>query len=304
MIFDSILEAVGDTPLVRLNRLPPEGCAEILVKVESSNPMHSVKDRVALAMIDEAERSGRLKSGMFVVEPTSGNTGIGLAMVCAVKGYRLVIVMPENMSKERSRLMSALGAEVILTSAVEGMKGAIDRAQGIVDEDEMAFMPQQFENPANPMIHYQTTAVEILSEVRNPDAFVAGIGTGGTITGVGRVLKRESPSTMVLGVEPASSPMISEGHSGQHSIQGIGANFVPEILDLDVVDRVVTVEDVEAREYTRRLAREEGILAGISSGAALAVGLRIGLEMGEGKKVVVLLPDSGERYLTTDLFEG
>jgi len=302
MILNSILEVIGGTPMVRLNKVPEGGSSEILVKIESFNPMHSVKDRVALAMIEDAERRKELVSGKFVVEPTSGNTGIGLAMVCAAKGYPLVIVMPENMSEERKRLMRALGAELILTPSGQGMMGAVDRAKEIVEGNELAFMPQQFSNPANPLAHRQGTAVEILEEVPAPDAFVAGIGTGGTITGIGRTLRERSPSTLIVGVEPASSPLLSKGSSGPHGIQGIGANFVPEVLDMDILDRVVGVSYDDAKDCCRTLAREEGILAGISSGAALKAGLDIGMEMGEGRKVVVLLPDTGERYLTTDLF--
>jgi cysteine synthase len=253
-------------------------------------------------MIEDAEQSGELRPGMYVIEPTSGNTGIGLAMVCAIKGYHLIIIMPESMSEERKRLIRALGAELILTPSEEGMKGARNAAMKILESDELAFMPDQFKNPANPEAHFKGTAIEILSEVRAPDAFVAGIGTGGTITGVGRAIKLRSPSTLVVGVEPASSPLFSEGRSGPHNIQGIGPDFVPEVLDSTVIDRLITVKEEEAKECARRLAKEEGILAGISSGAVISAALKLSLELADGDQLVVLLPDTGERYLTTDLF--
>jgi cysteine synthase A len=302
MIFESILDTVGNTPVVRLNRLPAPGSATVLVKIESFNPMHSVKDRVAVGMIEDAEKKGELKPGMTVVEPTSGNTGIGLAMVCAAKGYRLLIVMPESMSEERKKLMKALGAELVLTSAEGGMNLAVERAKEIVDSDPKAFMPQQFDNPANPEVHQEITSKEILSDVPDLDAFVAGVGTGGTITGIGRALKRESPGTLVVAVEPTRSPMISQGKSGVHGIQGIGANFIPSILDMDVVDRVITVDDEDAIDCARKLAKEEGILVGISSGAALFASLEIALELGPERTVLAILPDSGERYLSTPLW--
>lgn len=302
MIYDSILETVGNTPVVKLKRIPGKGHATVLCKIESFNPMHSVKDRIALAMIEEAEIGGLLHPGKYVVEPSSGNTGIGLAMVCAAKGYRLVIVMPESMSEERKRLMKALGAELILTPAAKGMAGAVEGAMEVLTNDKNAFMPQQFENPANPMIHEKTTALEVLEDVPDLDAFVAGIGTGGTITGIGRVLKQRSSKTLIVAVEPARSPLLSEGRSGPHGIQGIGANFVPPILDMSVIDRIVTVDDEVAIDFSRRLAKEEGILAGVSSGAALGAALDIAEELGPGKKVLALLPDSGERYLSTELF--
>lgn len=278
--------------------------AQIYCKLESFNPMSSVKDRIALAMIEESERNGKFREGMCVVEPTSGNTGIGLAMVCAAKGYRLILTMPESMSLERRKLLKALGAELILTPAANGMKGAIDSAIEICRGSDKMFMPNQFENMANPRIHMITTAKEILADLPDLDAFVAGVGTGGTITGVGKVLKFETPGVMIVAVEPASSPVLSGGKAGRHGIQGIGAGFVPKIMDMSVVDRIVRVTDDEAKRVSRELAAKEGILAGISSGAALHAGLEIGRELGNGKKVVVLLPDSGERYLSTDLFLG
>lgn len=278
--------------------------AEVFCKLESFNPMHSVKDRIALSMIEDAELSGKLKPGIrvVVVEPTSGNTGIGLAMVCAAKGYPLTLTMPESMSIERRRLLKALGAELILTPRTEGMRGAVERATKISQEEPNTYMPQQFENPANPLIHMETTAKEILEDLPDLDAFVAGVGTGGTITGVGRVLREKGLRTLVVAVEPAASPVLSGEKPGPHGIQGIGAGFVPAILDLSVVDRIATVTDEDAKKRTRELAKKEGILAGISSGAALHVALDVARELGPGKKVVVVLPDLGERYLSTDLF--
>ena len=304
MIYTSILGTIGRTPLVRINNMLDDRSAQIYCKLESFNPMSSVKDRIALAMIEESERNGKLREGMCVVEPTSGNTGIGLAMVCAAKGYRLILTMPESMSLERRKLLKALGAELILTPAANGMKGAIGSAIEICRGSDKMFMPNQFENMTNPRIHMITTAKEILADLPDLDAFVAGVGTGGTITGVGKVLKFETPGVMIVAVEPASSPVLSGGKAGRHGIQGIGAGFVPKIMDMSVVDRIVRVTDDEAKRVSRELAAKEGILAGISSGAALHAGLEIGRELGNGKKVVVLLPDSGERYLSTDLFLG
>lgn len=302
MIYTSILGTIGRTPLVKINNMLDEKSAQIYCKLESFNPMSSVKDRIALAMVEESERNGRLREGMCVVEPTSGNTGIGLAMVCAAKGYRLILTMPESMSLERRKLLKALGAELILTPAANGMKGAIDTAIEICRGNDKMFMPNQFENMANPRMHMMTTAKEVLADLPDLDAFVAGVGTGGTITGVGKVLRYEAPKVMIIAVEPASSPVLSGGKAGRHGIQGIGAGFVPKIMDMSVVDRIVRVTDDEAKRVSRELAAKEGILAGISSGAALHAGLEIGRELGNGKKVVVLLPDSGERYLSTDLF--
>jgi cysteine synthase A len=301
--FDNILGAVGRTPVVRLNRIVPEGSAEILCKLESFNPMGSVKDRAALAMIEEAERSGKLRPGMCVVEPTSGNTGIGLAMVCAVKGYRLILAMPASMSVERQRLLKAMGAELVLTPGEQGMAGAVSCAEEMCHRQKDSFMPSQFENPANPAVHERTTGPEILEDVPDLDAFVAGVGTGGTITGVGRFLKRKRPTCLVIAVEPARSPVLSGGERGRHDIQGLGAGFVPKVLDRRVVDRIVQVDDEEAKLTARRLAKEEGIFAGISSGAAVYASLRVAKELGPGKKIVVVLPDFGERYLSTDAFE-
>ena len=304
MPYNNILETIGETPLVRLNRLPPAGSATIYCKLESFNPMRSVKDRVALAMIEDAEARGKLRPGMevVVVEPTSGNTGIGLAMVCAVKGYKLVLTMPESFSIERRKLLSALGAELVLTPRDGGMRGAVDCAKGICQERPNTFMPQQFDNPANPKAHMETTALEILREIPNPDAFVAGVGTGGTITGVGRTFRSRNLKTLMVAVEPASSPLLSGGKAGAHDIQGLGANFIPSILDRSIIDRVVPVKDEDAKSTARALAKKEGIFAGISSGAATYAALEIAKELGAGKSVVVILPDFGERYMSTDLF--
>jgi cysteine synthase A len=304
MPYNNILETIGRTPLVRLNRLPPAGSATLYCKLESFNPMRSVKDRVALAMIEDAETRGILRPGMevVVVEPTSGNTGIGLAMVCAVKGYKLILTMPENFSIERRKLLSALGAELVLTPRTEGMQGAVDCAKGICKERPEAFMPQQFDNPANPKKHMETTALEILREISNPDAFVAGVGTGGTITGVGRAFRSRNLKTLMVAVEPAASPLLSGGNAGPHALQGLGANFIPSILDRSVIDRVVPVKDDDAKSTARALAKREGIFAGISSGAAVYAALEIAKELGAGKSVVVILPDFGERYLSTDLY--
>jgi cysteine synthase A len=304
MPYNNILETIGRTPLVRLNRLPPAGSATIYCKLESFNPMRSVKDRVALAMIEDAEARGKLRPGMevVVVEPTSGNTGIGLAMVCSVKGYKLILTMPENFSVERRKLLSALGAELVLTPSLDGMQGAVDCAKDICQERPNAFMPQQFDNPANPKAHMETTALEILSEIPSPDAFVAGVGTGGTITGVGRTFRAHNLKTLIVAVEPASSPLLSGGRAGPHALQGLGANFIPSILDRSVIDRVMPIKDEDAKTTARELAKKEGIFAGFSSGAAVHAALQIAKELGEGKVVIVVLPDFGERYLSTDLY--
>lgn len=298
----SILETIGNTPMVRLSRINPSSNAEIIAKLESFNPMSSVKDRIAYSMITEAERQGVLKPGMTVIEPTSGNTGIGLAMVCAVKGYRLVLTMPETMSIERRRLLVAFGAEVILTEGKKGMKGAVEEASRIAIERKDYFMPQQFANPANPKIHRETTAKEILDNVPMFDAFVSGVGTGGTISGVGEILRSRLPDIKIIAVEPAGSPVLSGGAPGPHRIQGIGAGFVPQVLNKSVIDRIIKVTEEDAIQTTRELARKEGILGGISSGAALWAALRVAEELGSDKRVVVILPDTGERYLSTDLF--
>jgi cysteine synthase A len=304
-VADSLIDLIGGTPLVRLSRLGRALPAEILGKLEAKNPLGSVKDRIAWAMIRDAEERGLLEPGGVVVEPTSGNTGIGLAFVCAIRGYRLILTMPETMSKERRAILSALGAEIVLTPGEEGMAGAVRMAQELA-ERYGAFMPQQFRNPANPAVHEETTAEEIWRDTEGKvDIFVAGIGTGGTITGVARVLKARKPEVHIVGVEPAASPVLSGGNPGPHRIQGIGAGFVPEVLERDLIDEVVTVTDEEAAEMARRLSREEGILAGISSGAAMAAALRIARRPeAQGKTLVVILPDTGERYLSTGLYGG
>ena len=299
---DSILDLIGNTPMIRLSRMTDGSSAEIIAKLESFNPMSSVKDRISLEMIEEAERSGKLLEGMTIVEPTSGNTGIGLAMVCAVKGYKLVLTMPETMSIERRKLLSALGARLVLTEGKKGMRGALEEATRMVGKEGGCFMPNQFENLANPEVHRRTTAQEIISALPKVDAFVAGVGTGGTITGVGEVLKSRDPKTLIIAVEPEASPVLSGGLPGPHRIQGIGAGFVPKILNRGVIDRIIKVKENDAIIATRLLAKREGILMGISSGAAAWAALQVARELGTGKTVVVVLPDTGERYLSTDLF--
>ncbi|AGA59695.1 cysteine synthase A [Thermobacillus composti KWC4] len=305
-IVNSVTELIGDTPLVRLNRLVPEGSAEIYVKLEYQNPGASVKDRIAISMIEEAEKQGRIKPGDTIVEPTSGNTGIGLAMVAAAKGYRAVLVMPETMSIERRNLLRAYGAELVLTPGSEGMNGAVRKAEELVAQNPSWFMPQQFKNPANVKIHRETTGPEIVEAINSLDgkldAFVAGVGTGGTISGAGEVLRRHFPHIKIYAVEPAASPLLSGGKPGPHKIQGIGANFVPDILNREIYDGVITVENEEAFETARRAAREEGILCGISSGAAIFAALKVAKELGAGKRVVAVVPSNGERYLSTPLF--
>jgi len=297
-IADTVLDLIGNTPMVRLNRLPRPGSATIYAKLESLNPAGSVKDRIALAMVEAAERAGILKPGDTIVEPTSGNTGIGLAMVAAVKGYRLILTMPEDMSIERRRLLQRFGAEIILTPAIEGMTGAVYAAQELVAKHGY-FMPQQFENPANPEIHRQTTAREILEATDGRvDAVVIGIGTGGTITGVGEVLKQEVPGVLVVGVEPARAPVLAGGKFRPHAIQGMGASFVPGVLNRDVIDELIHVRDEDAIATAARLTREEGLLVGISSGANVFAALQVAERLGTGKVVVTILPDTGERYLT------
>jgi cysteine synthase len=299
-----VLKLIGNTPLVKINRLTGQGDAEVWAKIEGYNPGGSVKDRIALFMIETAEEEGKLKPGGTIIEPTSGNTGIGLAMVAAVKGYKLVLTMPETMSLERRQLLQAYGAELVLTEGKKGMKGAVERAEEIHKENpSFYFMPQQFENRSNPEIHRRTTAVEILNDLGGaPDGFVAGVGTGGTITGVGEVLRERNPGIRIVAVEPAASPVLSGGKPGPHKIAGIGAGFVPGVLNTRIYDEVIQVADVDAAETTRTLAKQEGILCGISSGAAMWAALKVVQKLGKGKKVVVILPDRGERYLSTGLF--
>jgi cysteine synthase len=303
-ICNSVLETIGHTPLVRLNRLPGERSAEVLVKLESFNPMRSIKDRTAFAMIEAAERDGKISPGKTtIIEPTSGNTGIGLAMTAAAKGYRLILTMPDSMSLERIRVLRALGAEIVLTPKALDIKGAIAEAERLQQQMTDCFIPQQFNNPANPLIHRTTTAVEIIEATdASLDAFVAGVGTGGTITGVGEVLKERLRNIMLVAVEPKDSPVLSGGAPGPHPIQGIGAGFVPRVLNTEIIDRIVPVEYKDAKQTARRLAREEGILCGISSGAICWAALLVARELGVGRRVVAVLPDLGERYLSTDLF--
>jgi cysteine synthase A len=293
-ILESVLDLIGDTPLVELRRIPPAG-TRVVVKVEAQNPSGSVKDRPALAMVEAAERSGDLREGSVVVEATSGNTGIALAMICAVRGYRCILVMPEDMSVERRRILRAYGADIVITQADQGMAGAVASAESIVARTERAFMPRQFENAANPEVHARTTAREIIDAVPDLAAFVAGVGTGGTLTGVGRILEKERPDVLVVAVEPARSAVLSGGEPGLHGIQGLGAGFVPSIFDRSLVDEVIAVSDVVADRMARRLAREEGFLVGPSSGANVHVACEVATRV-KGP-VVTLLCDSGERYL-------
>jgi len=288
---------------VKLQRVAPEGGAELFAKLESFNPGGSVKDRIGLSMIEAAERGGKLQPGGTIVEPTSGNTGIGLAMVAAARGYRLILAMPESMSLERRKILSSLGAKIVLTPASGGMKGAIAGAEAIMEKTPGAFMPQQFDNPANPEVHARTTAREVIDVFGTGlDAFVSGVGTGGTITGAGRVLKREIPGITTVAVEPEESPVLSGGEPAPHKIQGIGGGFVPSIYDPEAVDRIMTANYEQSVSFARRLATEEGILVGISCGAAAHAAAELAKELGPGKKVLVILPDNGERYLSTELF--
>lgn len=297
----NVLALVGDTPMVRLNRVAAEGSAEIVAKLESLNPAGSVKDRISVAMVEDAERKGTLHPGDTIVEPTSGNTGIGLAMVAAVKGYQLIVTMPEDMSMARRDLLSRYGAEIILTPAIEGMTGAVFAATELVSGNSGYHMLQQFENPANPEVHRRTTAMEILEATEGHiDAFVAGVGTGGTITGVGEVLKERNSQVLLVAVEPARSAVLQGKRAGVHGIQGIGASFVPGILNRDILDEIIAVGDEDAFQMSRRLAKEEGLLVGISAGANVFAALKVARRLGAGKRVVTILPDTGERYLTVD----
>ena len=303
-VANNITELIGNTPLVRLEKINPYG-AEILVKLESFNPLSSVKDRVALAMIEEAEKSGKIKPGDVLIEPTSGNTGIGLAYVSAVKGYELILTMPETMSIERRKILKALGAKIVLTEAYDGMEGAVAKAKELAATIPNSFIPQQFDNPVNPEAHRKTTAVEILNDLDGEvDIFVAGVGTGGTITGVGEVLKKNNPKVKVVAVEPFKSAVLSGGIAQPHRIQGIGAGFIPSILNTSIIDEILTVTDEDASDIAHKLAKNEGILVGISSAAAVWAALELAKrEENKGKRIVTLLPDSGERYLSTWLYE-
>lgn len=304
-IYENVGALIGDTPLVRLNKVSKGCVAEVVVKLEQMNPNHSVKDRIALAMINDGEERGLISRDTVIIEPTSGNTGIGLACICAIRGYRLIIVMPESMSVERRKILKAYGAELVLTPAAERMPGSIKKAEELAQQYKNVFIPFQFSNPANPAIHRKTTAEEIWRDTDgHVDIFVAGVGTGGTITGVSQVLKRYNPALKSIAVEPAESPVLSGGQPGPHVIQGIGAGFVPEILDRSVIDEIMTISGEDALNMARRLIREEGILCGISAGAAVCAALKAACrDENKGKRVVVVIPDTGERYLSTALFQ-
>ncbi len=304
-VANDITELIGRTPLVKINKITKNCVATIIAKLEYFNPLHSVKDRIGYAMIIDGEKKGLINKDTVIIEPTSGNTGIGLAFVCAIKGYRLILVMPESMSIERRKLLKMLGAEIVLTPAEEGMKGAVKKAEEIAKNLANSFIPNQFKNPANPAIHYKTTAQEIWDDTRGwVDFVVAGIGTGGTITGIGEFLKKKKPEIKIIGVEPEKSAILSGGLAGPHKIQGIGAGFIPDVLRLNLIDEIIKVKEDDAIETARRLAREEGILCGISSGAAMWAGIKIAKKNeNKDKIIVVILPDTGERYLSTELFE-
>jgi cysteine synthase A len=303
VLHKDITELIGNTPLVRLNRLSKPGAATIYGKVEFFNPGGSVKDRICLNMINEAERQGKLKPGGTIVEPTSGNTGIGLALVAAVRGYKLILVMPESMSMERASLLSSYGAQLVLTPAWEGMKGSIKEAESILAQNPSYFMPDQFSNPANPAMHRMTTAVEIWDALNGQvDAFVAAVGTGGTITGCGELFKEKNPGVKVIAVEPAGSPVLSGGDPGPHKIQGIGAGFIPKVLNRTILDRVITVTDDEAYQTAKQLSKKEGLLVGISAGANVFAAQKVADELGAGKNVVTILCDTGERYISIEKY--
>lgn len=302
IVGNTVADLVGKTPLVKMNRMNSAKSADIYLKLEYFNPGSSVKDRIALAMIEAAEKDGNLKEGSTIIEPTSGNTGIGLAMIAAAKGYKSVLVMPDTMSMERRNLLRAYGADLVLTPGAEGMKGAIAKAEELAEENGW-FMPQQFNNEANPEVHRLTTGPEIANALGQVDAFISGIGTGGTITGVGSVLKERFPNVKIVAVEPTDSPVLSGGQPGPHKIQGIGAGFVPKVLDTNIYDEIIQVTNDEAYDTARRAAKEEGILGGVSSGAAIFAALQVAEKLGKGKTVVAILPSNGERYLSTPLYQ-
>jgi cysteine synthase A len=302
---ENIIERIGNTPHVKLNKIPGADDADIWAKLEGFNPGGSVKDRIALSMVETAEKEGKLKSGGTIIEPTSGNTGIGLAFIAAVKGYKLILTMPETMSLERRQMFQAFGAELVLTPGTKGMLGSVEEAEIILKKNPDYFMPMQFENPANPEIHRKTTALEIIESLGTEiDGFVAGVGTGGTITGVGEVLKSKKPDIWIAAVEPAGSPVLSGGNPGPHKIAGIGAGFYPGVLNTKIYDEVIPVTDNDAISMVRQLSRREGILAGISSGAAAWAALKVARKLGKGKKIVVIFPDRGDRYLSTGIFNA
>jgi len=304
-IFNDITETIGSTPLVRINRLADGTDATVLAKLESFNPLSSVKDRIGVSMINAAESEGLINKDTVIIEPTSGNTGIALAFVCAARGYRLILTMPDTMSLERRKLLTIFGAELVLTDGSRGMRGAVEEAEKIQRSIKNSFMPQQFKNAANPEIHRKTTAVEIWSDTGGSvDIFIAGVGTGGTITGVGEILKQKKPSVKIIAVEPVDSPVLSGGSAGSHKIQGIGAGFVPEVLNTGIIDEIIQVSNEDAGNMTRKIIREEGILAGISSGAAMWAAIEVAKRReSAGKVIVVILPDTGERYLSTSMFQ-
>jgi cysteine synthase A len=304
-IADNITQLIGNTPLVKLNKIGSGSGVDLIAKLESFNPLSSVKDRIGLAMIEAAEKQGLLKKDTTIIEPTSGNTGVALAFVCAARGYKLILTMPDTMSLERRQLLKILGAQLVLTEGFKGMPGAIEKAQELVESNHNSFMPQQFNNPANPQIHRQTTAEEIWNDTEGKiDIFVAGVGTGGTITGVAEVLKKKKPSLKIIALEPAESAVLSGGKPGPHKIQGIGAGFVPKILNKDIIDEIIKVSHSDAKDFSCRLAKEEGLLAGISSGAACWAAVEVAKRKdSKGKMIVMVLPDTGERYLSTGLFE-
>ncbi|MBU3214980.1 cysteine synthase A [Clostridium estertheticum] len=303
MMYNNVLDMIGGTPVLKLNKLVSGDIADVYVKLEKYNPAGSIKDRAALGMIEKAEKLGLLKEGFTIVEPTSGNMGIALAMIGRIKGYDVIIVMPDSMSVERRSLIKAYGAQLVLTDGSKGMKGAINKAKEISDGDSKFFLPQQFVNIANPEKHYETTAEEIFSDIADVDVFVAGVGTGGTITGVGRRLKEFNKEIKVVAVEPAKSPVLSGGEPGPHKIQGIGAGFTPDIYDSSVIDEIMQITDEEAFDIAKRLAKEEGILVGISTGANVAAAIKLAKKLGKGKKVVTVAPDGGEKYISMGIYD-